>query len=447
LAYKEQIMKTGHGQLAKSPWFLAGFAVLFVVMVFILGGCEDLFGGDDDPAVIGVTVTPLSATVSRGGDPQQFTATVTGKNNPLQAVTWSLDQPGRAAGTFINPSSGLLIVAADENLPTLTVRATSIADTSKSGTATVTVTASALSGSVTISAFIKVGQEVTANTAGLGGTGNILYQWAKADTQAGSFTDIPGKTTNVYTPAAADEGKWLKVTVTRIGYTGSKSSGAVQVQGENAVAPTVTGVTVSPASTSVAQGGTRQFTADVTGTIDAAYKTVTWNIETTNTAAGTFIDGTGLLTVAVNEPRTTLTVKATSTIDDSQSGTATVTVTEAQYHMGWAAFEGTYNDVQSYILEQGWSIADSGTNWGLAIGPTATAIYDWGNDNIPEDYLVARGSRDGSFGNLLNFQEQGIGLPAGLKNSPYTIGTNAPLVGVFEVSEYDMVVLFYVTRK
>lgn len=87
-------------------------------------------------AVTNVTVSPTTATIQKGTT-KQFTASVTGTNNPAQTVTWTVE--GGKSGTGIN-SSGLLTVAADETAATLTVKATSAVDTSKSGTATVTVT-------------------------------------------------------------------------------------------------------------------------------------------------------------------------------------------------------------------------------------------------------------------------------------------------------------------
>ena len=89
--------------------------------------------------------------------------------------------------------------------------------------------------------------------------------------------------------------------------------------------PSVTSVTVTAAATSVSQGGTLQFTADVVVVSDAS-KEVTWSI-TGATKAGTAIDSNGLLTVAGDEPATTpITVTATSTFDTSKAGSATVTV-------------------------------------------------------------------------------------------------------------------------
>ena len=87
------------------------------------------------PTVTEVTVTPPAAMVTKG-DEQQFTATVTGENNPAQTVTWTVR--GGKEGTGI--TDGLLTVAADETAETLTVVATSTLDQTKSGEATVTVT-------------------------------------------------------------------------------------------------------------------------------------------------------------------------------------------------------------------------------------------------------------------------------------------------------------------
>ena len=86
---------------------------------------------------------------------------------------------------------------------------------------------------------------------------------------------------------------------------------------------TVTSVTVSPATASVNKGGSVSFAATVTGT-GSPSQTVTWTVEG---GTASTIDANGVLTVAAGETATTLTVRATSTLDTSKSGTATVTVT------------------------------------------------------------------------------------------------------------------------
>jgi hypothetical protein len=72
------------------------------------------------------------------GNTLQFTATVTGTNEPAQTVTWSVEKSGKKEGTLID-ETGKLTVAADEIIGDLIVRATSTVDTDTSGTKTITV--------------------------------------------------------------------------------------------------------------------------------------------------------------------------------------------------------------------------------------------------------------------------------------------------------------------
>ena len=91
--------------------------------------------------------------------------------------------------------------------------------------------------------------------------------------------------------------------------------------------PTITGVTVTPATATVQQGNTRQFSASATGTGDFS-QAVTWTVEGA-VSASTTISAFGLLTVGADETATTLTVRATSNGDNTKSGTAAVTVETA----------------------------------------------------------------------------------------------------------------------
>jgi len=110
---------------------LFGFIALAVIISLLTIGCPE-----EETAVTSVTITPSTASVAKGAN-LSFSAKVTGTKNPDQTVTWSIDEASKKA-TTIN-SSGSLTVAADETLKSLTVRATSTFDTSKSGTATVAV--------------------------------------------------------------------------------------------------------------------------------------------------------------------------------------------------------------------------------------------------------------------------------------------------------------------
>ena len=99
----------------------------------------------------------------------------------------------------------------------------------------------------------------------------------------------------------------------------------IQVYGAGQ-APTVTGVTVTPATPSVVQGGTQLFSAVVAGT-NTPSQSVTWTITATGAInGGTSITSAGLLTVAIAETNTTLKVRATSDVNNTKFAEATVTV-------------------------------------------------------------------------------------------------------------------------
>ncbi len=83
----------------------------------------------------GITVAPTSATVAPGAE-QQFKATITGSTNT--AATWAVDgTPGGSSSIGTVDSTGLY--TAPSATGTHTVTATSVADTTKSAHATVTV--------------------------------------------------------------------------------------------------------------------------------------------------------------------------------------------------------------------------------------------------------------------------------------------------------------------
>jgi len=151
----------------KSIFRFLGIIVAVAVIGFSMSGCF-LFSEDEPPrpTVTGITVSPATVSVARGGM-QNFTATVLGTNNPPQSVEWAVSGWG---GTHIN-SSGGLVVASSETNATLTITATSTLNRNQQGTATVTVPQPTVTG-VTVnpaSATIVRGryQDFTATVAGV----------------------------------------------------------------------------------------------------------------------------------------------------------------------------------------------------------------------------------------------------------------------------------------
>lgn len=90
------------------------------------------FTTDEVGTINTVTVAPASPTIARGGS-QVFTATVATTGNANKGVTWSVSG---ATSKYTRISfDGVLFVGEDES-GTLVVKATSVQDTSKSGTTT-----------------------------------------------------------------------------------------------------------------------------------------------------------------------------------------------------------------------------------------------------------------------------------------------------------------------
>jgi uncharacterized protein (DUF1800 family) len=264
-----------------------------------------------------VTVTPNVASVRTSGA-QQFTAAVTGSTNT--GVTWAVN--GIAGG---NATLGTIIGNGNYNAPptlpvntAINVTATSLADTTSSGTAAVTLQnpvptiVSVTPPALTIGAFTLdvIGTNfVSGAVVNFGGT-------ALATTFVSS-TEL----TASGTATAAQAGN-VPVTVANPN-PGSAVSNAVTVV---LSAPNSNiKVTISPTSANLVTGASQQFTATVTGTTNTA---ITWSVAgeiNGNTQVGT-IDTTGLFIAPLNipSPNSEL-VTATSVADPTKSASATVT--------------------------------------------------------------------------------------------------------------------------
>jgi hypothetical protein len=155
------------------------------------------------PAV-SVSVSPASATIMTGGT-QQFTATVTGSSDT--AVTWTATGGTiSAAGLYTAPSSA----------GTFTVRATSVADTSKSASATITVTASSHS------------VDLAWNASAPAVAGYNIY---RAGQSGGPYTRLNSavQTTTIYTDSSVQSGATYFYVVRAIDSQGKESGNSNEV--------------------------------------------------------------------------------------------------------------------------------------------------------------------------------------------------------------------------
>ncbi|MBL0211475.1 MAG: hypothetical protein IPQ13_11285 [Holophagaceae bacterium] len=244
------------------------------------------------PIVVGIAPASVSVTTS---ETQQFTATVTNFLS-TSAVTWSVVE---GAGGSV---SGTGLYTAPSGTGTFHVKATSVEDTSKSATATVTVQNPVTMTITPTVAYIQPGGSATfTGHPSVGGTNySVVGGAANGTITSGGVYTAPATQGDyqVKAQAQADNSKFALANVF--------------------VRPLV--VTIDPTAATVQINTTQQFTANVTGNPNTAVNWVVFE-----GAAGGSVDGTGLYTAPATPG--TYHVQAISVVDSSKVGLATVTVT------------------------------------------------------------------------------------------------------------------------
>ncbi|QSQ22165.1 hypothetical protein JY651_44735 [Pyxidicoccus parkwayensis] len=255
--------------------------------------------------VVAVTVTPKTATVSQNGG-VKLSAEVTGSSNT--AVQWSVE--GGDDNGFVS-STGTY--HAPNKAGTFTVTATSVADPTKSDSATITVDP-VIVPVVAVAVTPKtatVSQNGTTNlSAEVTGSANTAVQWSVVGGDANGFVSSTG----VY--HAPNKAGTFTVTATSVADASKSDSATITV--EPIVVPTVA-VAVTPKTATVSQNGTVNLSAEVTGSSNTA---VQWSV--VGGDANGFVSSTGVYH-APNKAGT-FTVTATSVADASKSDSATLTV-------------------------------------------------------------------------------------------------------------------------
>jgi Bacterial Ig-like domain (group 2) len=273
-----------------------------------------------------VSVSPSSPSVLLGST-QQFTATVTGSSNT--GVTWSVNGvTGGNATIGTISASGLYTAPVMVPSPNpVTVTATSAADSTKSASATVAITAPPLSVTVSpTSATVQTGA-TQQFTVAVTGTSNTSVTWSVNGVTGGNATIGTISASGLYT-APVIVPSTNPVTVKAASTTDSTKSASAIVT-VTAPPPPVS-VRVSPTSAIVQTGATQQFTVAVTGTSNTS---VTWSVNGVtggNATIGT-ISASGLYTTPASVPDPSfVTVTATSVADTGKSASAAVAVATVQ---------------------------------------------------------------------------------------------------------------------
>ena len=286
--------------------------------------------------VASVTVSPASATVTVGQTTQLSATPKDASGNPLtgRTVTWATSNAAVATVSGTGLVSGGAI-------GTATITASS---EGRNGTATITVTSVPVA-TVSVSpatASLQVGQIVQLTASPKDASGNPLtgrvVTWTSSAPGVASVNGS-GLVTSVAAGSAT-------ITATSEGRSGTA---AVTVTAP-APAP-VASVTVSPATVSLAVGGTQQLTTtlrDASGNVLTG-RVVTW--ASSNVLVGT-VSGSGLVTglVAGNA-----TITATS---EGQNGSAALTVSVLPPTQLWpnepAGFTTVVNRPFDAVAELGW---------------------------------------------------------------------------------------------
>ena len=168
---------------------------------------------------ISLSVDENTASFQAIGDP----VTATGGGS----LTYSLENAG-TSHFAIDSSTGQLMAGAPldyEAIPSYTVKAIA-SDGSRSGSITVTVNVTNLDERGTVELSWKQPQVSTALTASLadpdGAVSGLTWQWSRADTKNGSYSDVNAATSASYTPVDDDVDKFLRATAS---YTDGEGSG------------------------------------------------------------------------------------------------------------------------------------------------------------------------------------------------------------------------------
>jgi|GEM_PF-489879 len=256
--------------------------------------------------VTGVTVTPISGTLSLGGT-LPLTATVTPANATDKTLTWTSSNPSIVKVDAAGLATGVALGSA-------TVTATTLNGGFKAS-ANLTVSATGIPCANPVSTALPLTQNGVGEFCWVtSGTISNVNSW---NAQLVEINGVPYTNKWADSLPARINGNYYIHYVSNVGWahlevngTGGSGTGTTPVS--------VTGVTLAPATVSVATGGTATVTATVTPA-NASNKSVTWT--SSNPAVAT-VSASGVIT-GVTAGSATITVK---TVDGGFTATSVVTV-------------------------------------------------------------------------------------------------------------------------
>ncbi len=290
---------------------------------WVCAGCGGGVTEPAPPAPVTVSLVPTSAAVFLGGT-QQFTATVSNTTNP--AVRWSVNGiEGGDASVGTISATGLY--TAPRRLPTpatVTIRAISLADSTKSASATVTIQSDVTVSVTPATAAVELGAS-TQFTAAVSGSGDPdrAVRWSVNGIEGGDASVGTISATGLYTAPRRLPAGAVTVTATSLADPAKSVSAAVTITSHLTV-------TITSGPTSVQNGATAQYTATVTPAPGSNPDPgIIWSVNGIaggNATVGT-VDANGLYTAPVVAPQPPqVTITASSVADPSKSASISVTI-------------------------------------------------------------------------------------------------------------------------
>ena len=312
-----------------SPARVAGLLVVMASGMF-LAGCGS-GGTGNNIALPVITLSPAAASVQAGAQ-LQFIATIVSPSSTT--VTWSVNNVlgGNAAVGTIS-TSGLYVAPSTVPSPaTVSIKATSPAESNPFGSAIVTITPS--TAKVTVSISPSASSLATGSTlqfsAGVAGTSNASIQWSVNGIAGGSSAVGNINSSGLYTaPATVPSPAMVTITATSVFQPASSSSASVTI-----TAPTMQ-VSVSPSSTSIWAGSTVQFAATAPAIAGATFQWSANGIVGGNSTIGTICNpgvaactSPGLYTAPASAPNpATVAITANVLVNNVASGSGSASVT------------------------------------------------------------------------------------------------------------------------
>jgi uncharacterized protein YjdB len=273
------------------------------------GGGGDGPGIVNAPVVVSVAVNPASVPPLDVGGTVTLTADVQVQNGASTAVTWSSSAPNVAT---VGQQTGVVTAVAPGQA---TITATSLLNSSKSGSVTITVNApTVVSVTVTPSTVspLDVGGTVTLNAAvQVQGGASTAVSWSSSAPNVATVNQ-----TGVVTAVGAGQ-----ATITATSVVNTSKTGSVSI---TVNAPQIVGVSLNSGARSIRVG--ENFS--VTATVDARgglARTVTFT--SSNPTAVTVSSSDGLTANVVGVAVGQATITAKSTVDAGKTATFAVTVT------------------------------------------------------------------------------------------------------------------------